>query len=37
MGHAPEAARAYRQYLRLAPGASDAATVRQRLTALPPR
>lgn len=31
MSHAPEAARAYRRYLRLAPGARDASSVRQRL------
>lgn len=34
MNHGPEAARAYRRYLRLAPGAGDAPQVRQRLEAL---
>ena len=34
MSHAPEAARAYRRYLRLAPNAPDAAAVRARLESL---
>ncbi|MFW5925464.1 MAG: protein kinase domain-containing protein [Myxococcota bacterium] len=34
LGREPEAARAYRRYLRIAPGAGDADTVRQRLDAL---
>ena len=34
MGLAPEAANAYQRYLRLAPGASDAAQVRERLARL---
>lgn len=34
MNHAPEAARAYRRYLRLAPRAHDAASVRERLDRL---
>ncbi len=34
MSHGPEAARAYRRYLRLAPNAPDAAAVRERLDRL---
>ncbi len=34
MNHAPEARRAYRRYLRLAPGAGDAAAIRRRMNAL---
>ena len=34
MGHAPEARRAYQRYLRLAPGAGDAAAIRSRLDSL---
>lgn len=34
LGRRPEAARAYRRYLELAPGAADADSVRDRLTAL---
>ncbi len=34
MGHAPEARRAYQRYLRLAPGAGDAAAIRARIASL---
>ena len=34
MGHEPEAVRAYQRYLRLAPGAGDASSVRSRMTRL---